>query len=422
MQVTLLAIGTWGDVHPVVALGAALQGTGRHTARLVAPDDFAALAQGAGLDFRPLGLRVRDLLRSPALRPFIAPGGSLLAGMRDLLRLLRPMLDRLMASTWEACQGAEAIVYSSLGLGAYHAAERLGVPAFWTMPFPNGRTRAFPSVAFPALPLGGAYNALTHALGERLLQTLTAGFFDRWRRECLGLPALPRGFWPYETLHGRPVPRLFSFSRLVFPKPPDWAEHFHLTGYWFLDPPADWAPPAGLEDFLESGPRPVYVGFGSVPHTNPEQTTRLVIEALRRSGRRGVIATGWGGLARGGAAGLGDDVFAVDTIPHAWLFPRVAAVVHHGGSGTTGAGLGAGVPAVLVPHAGDQPLWARRLARLGVSAAPIPFRRLTRSGAGVRHWASRHRSGDTGPRCGVGRAYSRGGGCGAGRDHHRALP
>ena len=248
------------------------------------------------------------------------------------------------------------------------------------MPFPNGRTRAFPSVAFPALPLGGAYNALTHALGERLLQTLTAGFFDRWRCERLGRPALPRGFWPYETLHGRPVPRLFSFSRLVFPKPPDWAEHFHLTGYWFLDPPADWAPPAGLEDFLESGPRPVYVGFGSVPHTNPEQTTRLVIEALRRSGRRGVIATGWGGLARGGAAGLGDDIFAVDTIPHAWLFPRVAAVVHHGGSGTTGAGLSAGVPAVLVPHAGDQPLWARRLARLGVSAAPIPFQRLTVQG------------------------------------------
>jgi len=170
------------------------------------------------------------------------------------------------------------------------------------------------------------------------------------------------------------VPTLYSYSSSVVPKPPDWGEHIHVTGYWFLDHSSDWQPSADLVNFLEAGPPPVYIGFGSMTNRAPEATAKIVLEALKRSGQRGLIATGWGGLK---SADLPDGVFKLESVPHDWLFPRVAAVVHHGGAGTTAAGLRVGVPSVLVPHFGDQPFWARQVVRLGVGPKAIPRKRMT---------------------------------------------
>jgi sterol 3beta-glucosyltransferase len=371
MHIAVLAIGSRGDVQPLLALGAGLQRTGRHKVRFIAPDDFGALAREHGLDFAPLGMNMRQLLATGDLGAGMESGRNTLLWLWQILRTMRPTFERLMEHTWLACQGAETIVFSTMGLGAYHVAEKLGVPCCWAIPFPGMvRTRAFPSMAFPALRLGGAYNLWTHALAEQFIQGLTGRFINRWRRER-HLPAIPLGRWPYSQLHGQPLLVLYSFSPIVVPKPPDWGAHVHVTGYWFLDPAPDWQPPAGLVDFLEAGPPPVCVGFGSMAHRNPQQTTHLVREALERAGQRGVLVTGWGGLYPSA------DLFTLDAIPHAWLFPRMAAVVHHGGSGTTGAGLRAGVPSVLVPHIGDQPLWARRVRELGVGPRPTPRRRLT---------------------------------------------
>lgn len=378
MRITILAIGTRGDIQPLLALGVGLQQTGRHQVCFVAPDDFETLVDSHRLDFLPLGMKVREMLDTPAMKAFLEPGGNLLLGLWQLLRMMRPLFDRLMENTWLGCQGAEAIVFSTLALGAYHLAEVLRVPCYWALPFPGlCRTRAFPNLAFPALPWDGGYNLLTHLLAEQFIQQLTGRFFNRWRRERLHLPALRLTQWPYRHLHGRPVPMLFSFSPLLFPKPPDWDEHVHLTGYWFLDPPPDWQPPPALNRFLESGSPPVYVGFGSLPHHNPQQTTQVVVEALRQAGQRGVITIGWGGLDGSHWSDLPPDVFVLEAIPHAWLFPRMAAVVHHGGSGTIGAGLRAGVPSIIIPHAGDQPLWARRVAELGGGPEPVPSGHLT---------------------------------------------
>jgi sterol 3beta-glucosyltransferase len=377
MHITVLAIGTRGDVQPLVALGVGLQQTGRHQVCLVAPGDFEPLAQSAGLGFFSLGMNVRELLRTRAFKSFVEPGGNLILGMGEMLRMLRPMLNRMMENAWSASREAEAAIFSTLGLGAYHIADKLGVPCYWALPFPGfARTRAFPSLAFPSLRLGGAYNLLTHVLAERLIQQLTGRFLNQWRRERFNLPPLSPFKWPYNQLHGQPVPRLYSFSPILFPKPPDWGEDCHITGYWFLDHPPGWQPPAGLVDFLESGSPPVYVGFGSLPHRDPRQTIQIVLEALGQSGQRGVIATGWGGLDSGDLSHLPDDVFTLESVPHDWLFPRMAAVVHHGGSGTTGAGLRAGVPSVIVPHAGDQLLWARRVTELGVGPRPVPRQQL----------------------------------------------
>ncbi len=256
--------------------------------------------------------------------------------------------------------------------------QKLGVPCFIATPLPGlAPTRAFPNPGgvFPALPLGGSYNLLTYFLNGLFLQAFTGQYINRWRREKLNLPAIPLGKNPYSQLYGQPMPVLGSYCSIVVPRPSDWGKHIHVTGYWFLDPDADWQPPAPLVDFLDSGTPPVYIGFGSMVNRTPRQMTQLVSEALERSGQRGVLATGWGGLED---AGLSANMFVLDSIPHAWLFPRVSVVVHHGGSGTTGAGLRAGVPSVLVPHMGDLPFWAQRVVELGVG--PRPLRRQLTAG------------------------------------------
>jgi UDP:flavonoid glycosyltransferase YjiC (YdhE family) len=170
------------------------------------------------------------------------------------------------------------------------------------------------------------------------------------------------------------MPILYGYSPAVIPPAPDWPPSVHVTGYWFPDPPASWAPPPELQAFLEAGPPPVYIGFGSMSSRDPQATARLALDALARTGQRGIILSGWGGMHQ---PDLPPAVLAIDGAPFSWLFPRVAAVVHHGGAGTTAAGLAAGVPAVVVPFFGDQPFWGRRVFELGAGPAPIPRKRLT---------------------------------------------
>jgi sterol 3beta-glucosyltransferase len=160
----------------------------------------------------------------------------------------------------------------------------------------------------------------------------------------------------------------------VISPPPDWPETAHVTGYFWLDTADGWQPPLALQAFLDAGAPPVYVGFGSMTGQDPEKLGTLVLDALHQCGQRGVLATGWGGLHTGQ---LPPDVFVLDSAPHAWLFPRMAAVVHHGGAGTTAEGLRAGVPSVIVPFIVDQPFWGARVRALGAGPAPVPLKKVT---------------------------------------------
>jgi sterol 3beta-glucosyltransferase len=165
-----------------------------------------------------------------------------------------------------------------------------------------------------------------------------------------------------------------AYSGLVAPPPPDWGDRVHVTGYWHLDPPAQWRPAAELISFLECGPAPAYVGFGSnLIGRHPEQVTAIIVQALEQTGMRGILFSGWGDF---GSADLPSSILRIEQTPHAWLFPKLAAVVHHGGAGTTAAALRAGVPSVVVPFFGDQAFWARRVFELGAGPAPIPRKQL----------------------------------------------
>jgi sterol 3beta-glucosyltransferase len=412
MRIVILTLGTHGDVLPFVALGAGLQRAG-DAVTLATAAPFAGLAQAQGLACAPLSLDYLTLTQSPAAARALR--GSPLAILRLLHQTVLPALRRLLDEAWAASQGAEAVVYHPKALAGSHVAERLGVPGFLGALQPGyAATAAFPSALLPVPNLGGPLNRLSYPLLLRLPLLTVQGVVNTWRRRRLGLP--PRALWADPVLGGRPATILHAFSPQVVPPPAGWPAHVTTTGYWFLDPDPDWQPPPALEQFLAAGPPPVYVGFGSMPGEDAGRTTQTVLEALRRADQRGLLARGWGGLE---PATVPPWALLIDEAPHAWLFPRVAAVVHHGGAGTTAAG----VPAVVCPVFGDQPFWGRRLQALGVAPAPIPRRalRVDRLLAGLEQTlepAARERAAALGVRIrderGVGRAveHIRGGAAG----------
>ena len=175
---------------------------------------------------------------------------------------------------------------------------------------------------------------------------------------------------------GRSLPVLYGFSRHIIPPPEDWAQTATVTGYWFLDQDEHWNPPESLTEFLSEGEPPVYFGFGSIFGRDPKHTTQVILEAVRRTGVRAILAQGWGGLEPT-ASTQSESVMFIEATPHSWLFPQVSAVVHHGGCGTTAAGLLAGKPTIVCPFFGDQHFWGRHVERLGVGPSPIPQKRLT---------------------------------------------
>lgn len=376
-HITIIAPGSQGDVRPYVALGQGLQAAGC-SVRVATHQNFAALVTGCGLAFYPLHGDMEALLRDQAVGDALGKKNPL-AQLSLMKKKLVVMNEQWMRDCLEACQGAELVTGGFGGLIAGQpVAEKLGLPFIqaWLAPFTP--TRLFPATSFPMLRkrLGGRLNRLSHVMGWRLLAwPMQRASINRARRTVLGLPPTSYldGPLAYFKKHSWPV--LNGFSAHVVPRPEDWLAHVHITGYWFLDHPLGWQPPPDLVEFLHAGPPPVYVGFGSMSHGDPQAATRLVLEALRRSHQRGILLAGWGGLTQ---ADLPASVYMAESVPHSWLFPQVSAVVHHGGAGTTAAGLRAGKPTLCVPFISlDQGFWGWRVADLGVGPPPISANRLT---------------------------------------------
>lgn len=368
MHITILAYGSRGDVQPYVALAKGLQQAG-HTVRLAAPELFESFVTGYGLEFFPLAGDPTQLMWKA-----VEAGSNLLRIGPVILEYAMSLAVQVLAGVRQACQGTDAIIHSLLLTVAGHeTALQLGVPDFSALVFATfARTAAFPNQAFPELPLGGIYNRLTHDVFTQMFWQGGRLAYAWVRRKHPELPSLST--WPFDASNERPTPILYGFSPEVIPKPPDWGEDIHVTGYWFLEAVSSWRPPVDLVDFLEAGSPPVYIGFGSVVTRKAKLLTEIALEALAQTGQRGLLLTGWGGLVE---TDLPKHVFRIDSAPFDWLFPRMAALVHHGGMGTTAAGLRAGVPAVVVPFTADQPFWGRRMYRLGVGTKPIPRKKLT---------------------------------------------
>lgn len=373
MRILIATVGSRGDVQPYVALGQGLQEAG-HKVSMLTIRHFAPLVEGAGIRLIPVETDPRRVFEEGLRRA----GARSLALLRWLFRRMQDTVRIYFARCLEAAREADVVLFSPLGFPAAHVAEALGLPFMGLYLQPGTPTRAFPSPFAPPIPswmpFQGIYNWLSYRLFNWTLAFTVRPTIDRCRREILGMPPKPWRF--YATVDLAPIPILYGFSPRVVPKPSDWGSWIHVVGYWFLENQETWTPPQELRRFLDAGTPPVYIGFGSMVDPEPETLTEIVLTALAETGQRGILLGGWAGLGR---ATLPSTVLCLDEAPHHWLFPRCAAVVHHGGAGTTAAGLRAGVPNVVVPFYFDQPFWGRRVHALGAGPAPLPRRRLTAS-------------------------------------------
>ena len=362
MRILVVTAGSRGDVAPYTGLGQRLQQAG-HQVAIAAHGPFADLVRRCGLEHRPLPGDPLALVRDRLAAPSPEAARSVFA---DFLRHLG---EGLVAAT---AAGTDLIV-TAFGPAPLSrvVAEGFGIPSIGAYLVPAVPTAEFPLPGWPepgdlgpdgnltagrqtARPSGGSLRRDPSAAARAARSASGRGDGAGRRKPAAG--------WP--ICHG--------FSPAVVPRPDDWPPEVQVTGYWWPAGPAGWKPPDRLLDFLRAGDPPVFFGFGSMAASEAESLSELVAAAVQRAGVRAVVQAGWAGLAP-----VGDEIVLVGDLPHDWLFPRMAAVVHHAGAGTTAAGLRAGVPAVAVPVAVDQPFWAARLHHLGVAPPPLPQQDLT---------------------------------------------
>lgn len=372
MQITIIAGGSRGDVQPYVALGVGLKEAG-HTVRVLTSDDFQQLVTDYGLDFYTVGGNAQVVAQSMQAT---LDQGNMLKILGQMRQASEQQATRSAERGVVACEGSNLILGGLSGLfSGLSLSEKLGIPLMLAYLVPFTPTSAFPSplTPLPQTPLTQWLNKPSFLLAQQIMWQSFRSADNKARQQVLQLPASL--FWgPFSSLKGSKQAVLYGYSSYVLPQPRDWNAFQHVTGYWFLDPPQNWEPPADLLHFLQSGPPPVYIGFGSMTSSKPEEAADLVLEALARTGQRGVLYEGWGGLKK---EQLPESVFMTGSVPHTWLFPRMAAVVHHGGVGTAAAGFAAGVPSIITPFFADQPFWGQRAYELGVGPKPIARKRMT---------------------------------------------
>ena len=342
---------------------------------LGAKPDFADLAGQYGVEFAPLGNPFKPLMTDGAKN---IESGNHIKIFLYMYRRRKQIAENFLEDAYRAAAGSDAIIYKYTWSAGYILAEKLNIPCAAVMFFP-----ITPTVEFPCFTIGKGkdrgrlLNALfMHIGGLYYSWRYQHADIEKFRRERLGLKPMSY-IGSYRRMINDKMPVFYAYSPYVLPKPSDWPERMHVTGIWPSPPPPGWKPPAELTAFLDSGPAPVYIGFGSMT-SDADRTLELVLEALEIAGKRGVILSGWSGIGDG-VKELPETVYCADEIFHHWLFPKMAAVVHHGGAGTTASGLASGVPSIITPFTLDQFSWGGRVRALGAGPEPIPFKDLTAS-------------------------------------------
>ncbi|KAG2219728.1 hypothetical protein INT45_007767 [Circinella minor] len=385
MHITCLTIGSRGDVQPYIALCKELQTEG-HRCRIASHSEYQPWVEDHGIEFRSIGGDPGELMKLCVDNGFLS-----YSFVKDGSKFFYTWFDELLATAWEACQGTDLLIESPSAMVGVHMAEKLEIPYFRSMPFPWTRTTRFPHPFAVQNYTSGRllYNDMTYVMIDIALWAGTSKAINRFRRKKLGLPHTTR-----EKLELWGVPHIYSFSPSVVAMPPDWADFIHCTGYWFLDNPnTSWKPSTELLQFLgntspstqqkDEEKKPiVYIGFGSIIVPDPNAMSIVIVEAVKQANVRAIVCKGWSSRRNDNDNQQGQqedddkiatailqghpDILSLDSVPHDWLFPQIQGVVHHGGAGTTAAGLRAGLPTVIKPFFGDQRFWGQRIEELGV--------------------------------------------------------
>ncbi|KAF5389258.1 hypothetical protein D9757_003518 [Collybiopsis confluens] len=361
-----LTIGSRGDVQPYIALGLGLKKE-NHKVTIVTHEEYRDWIEGFGLEFKQAGGDPGALMKLSVEHKMFSP-----EFFKESLSHFRNWLDTLLVDAWESCQGADVLIESPSAMAGVHIAEALHIPFFRAFTMPWTKTSEFPH-AFLSPPVDApTFNSASYVLFNNVMWAATSGQINRWRRNTLKIGSTDMGH-----LVQSKIVFIYNFSQAVVPKPLDWGDSITVTGYWFLDnPDLNWEPPASLIGWMKKaraeGKPVVYVGFGSITVANPNRVTARIVEAVLKSDVRAIISKGWSTRMsktdKDPEPIIPPECYQVDSVPHDWLFPKIDAALHHGGAGTTGASLRAGIPTLIHPWFGDQFFWASRVQKLGAGS------------------------------------------------------
>ncbi|KAF2686301.1 glycosyltransferase family 1 protein [Lentithecium fluviatile CBS 122367] len=386
LNIVIQVVGSRGDVQPFIALAQELQTYG-HRVRVATHDCFETFVKDSSLEFFPIGGDPHDLMAYMVKNPGLIP--SMKSLREGDIRRKRKMVEEMLDGCWRSCieptSGdakpfvADAIIANPPSFAHIHCAQALGVPLHLMFTMPWSSTRQF---HHPLANLGGAQldagvmNYVSYGIVEWMTWQGLGDVVNSFR-EKLDLERVSSTMAPNlaETLQ---IPFTYCWSPALIPKPADWPSHIDVCGFFFRDPPS-YSPPPEIADFLQNGPRPVYIGFGSIVIDDPVRMTDLMIEAVRMCNVRAIISRGWSKLGPklDSSPYQHKDLLFIDDCPHEWLFQHVTAVVHHGGAGTTACGLRNACPTFVVPFFGDQPFWGNMIAAAGAGPSPINHKLLT---------------------------------------------
>ncbi len=367
VKITMITIGSTGDVRPYMLLGRELCRRG-HEVTVAAFAPFKEMITGAGLTFFHLSGDVVDLMEH-----LMKPGAVGMRYLKEAETAISKVAEVLLHDLMKAGEGADAIVCNFFGNTVYSVAEKYGIPCVQTHFFPMDPCSDMPISSAPFPKLGRWWNRLSYRIGYVLISVLEKRYLTAWRKEN-GVSLRRLHCKPDYTCNGHRIPAIYATSPLLMPRPACWDEHIHMSGFWWEDTSEGYMPPQALADFLAAGDAPIYVGFGSMVSGDMQETFRMVHEAIEMAGVRAVVATGWAGEQQPDCSG---NVFYVDKVPHDWLFQQVSAAVHHGGAGTTASSLRAGLPTLVVPFGGDQPFWGDCVRKAGCGPEPLPRDHMT---------------------------------------------
>ncbi|KAI9726850.1 MAG: Sterol 3-beta-glucosyltransferase [Cirrosporium novae-zelandiae] len=385
-RITCLTIGSRGDVQPYIAFCKGLIAEG-HRPKIATHAEFGPWVKSHGIDFAPVAGDPAELMRI-----CVENGMFTYSFLKEATSTFRGWLDGLMSSSWAACKDSDILIESPSAMAGIHIAEALEIPYFRAFTMPWTRTRAYPhAFAVPDHKMGGGYNYITYVMFDNVFWKAIAGQVNRWRKKELGL-----GSTSLDKLQPNKVPFLYNFSPSVVPPPLDWSDWIRVTGYWFLDEAANFTPPQELLDFIRRArtdkKKIVYIGFGSIVVSDPAAITRVVVESVLKADVRCILSKGWSDrLGKKDAdkpeIPLPPEIHQIKSIPHDWLFKIIDAAAHHGGSGTTGASLRAGLPTIIYPFFGDQFFYGSRIEDLGVG---VYVRKLNVSTFSRALWEATH--------------------------------
>ncbi len=371
MKIAITTVGTTGDLQPYIALGLGLQEAG-HEVLIVSSKNEKAFVESYGLHFFSLDVDIQKLMEGGEVQEMSKGDNPLrfIVGHLKSAKHLKQLMVATQAEIWTACQQADVIIFHpGMPLGLFMAQEK-GRISIMANPFPVVATEDYPAILFYASPrLGKQFNRITHTIFEKLFWSLSkSAIVEFWNKSIK--TKMNFSVSPIRQQIDSGMPVLNGYSNRFFHQSSNWPDNVHTTGNWYIEKEPAFTPPTGLTDFIRNGEQPIYIGFGSMKDIKNFQATLLVIkEALAMTKQRAVVGLGWNKFPYNQE--LSGNIFLIESVPHTWLFPQMKLVIHHGGAGTTAAGLRAGKPTIIIPHNADQPAWGQRVYELGVGSKPI---------------------------------------------------